>query len=105
MDLINIALTIGGTVLTWIAIAVCFVFLVFLILVAYNMLQHVRLMKAKQKTEDAMLDILAEFDAAIDSCSADDQKETLDRFTKLRAEFEQVMAKYYDDPNNNQSVH
>ena len=105
MDLVNIALTIGGTALTWIAIAACFCLVVFLILVAYNMLQHVRLMKAKQKTEDIMLDILAELDAAVDSCSADDQKEALDRFVKLRAEFEQVMAKYYEDPNNNQSVH
>ena len=104
MDLINLMWPVIRTCLGGLALAILLCALIFMGLTAYNMWQHVRLVKAKQKTEDAMLDIMAQFQAAIDSCSDDDQKQTLDRFTKLRAEFEQIMATYYDDPNN-QSVH
>ena len=105
MDTIDMILGLGLITLEYLAIAAVFIILIFLVLIAYNMVLQNKLTKARRRVEETMLDLLAEFDAAIDSCNADDQKETLDRFTRLRAEFEQTMEKYYDGSNNNQSVH
>ena len=105
MDLIDMMLAIGQGGLIWVGILIGFAILTFLILIAYNMVHQIRLTKAREKIEKTMLDLLAEFDAAIDSCSADDQKQTHDRFVKLRSEFEEVMETYWSNPNNNQSVH
>lgn len=105
MDLIDMMVGIGWAVLAWIGILAGLAILTLLLLTAYNMMQHIRISKAEEKVENAMMKILAEFDAAIDSCNTADQKQVLDRYTKLRADFEQIMAAYYSNPNNNRSVH
>jgi uncharacterized membrane protein YgaE (UPF0421/DUF939 family) len=73
---------------------------VLLLLTVYNFRQHLKLTKAKQEVENTMLDLLAEFNAAIHSCEEDDRTETLERFDKLRADFEKVMVEYYSNPDN-----
>lgn len=77
----------------------------FICLFVYYYFLQCRLQKARVKTEDTMLDLMANFAVGIEIASGANRDKEVKRLEAQRDQFNKIVDAYYADPNNKPTSH